>query len=409
MSRDAFAIAAFLAAMAISADGSDSKSALGGYSKTFAVCSWPSEIAGTPALPATWSAHDALRLKLDWAPAASVSFSLAYGLAPQFSNPAAGDGQYGAARRYRIDDARKRIYPWAGDGGHLMVQHNLDRAYVRLSRGPVDYFIGRQAVAWGSARVVNPTDVVAPFPFTELDSEERVGVDALKAVFQIDDRSFVETGGIAGRGSGIDSCALFLRAKMHWFQSDVTPCLSFYRDNLMAGLDLAGSIGGAGAWLEAAYTRYRLGEESLEDLKSSWRVTAGCDYRLSQSIYSFIEYHFNGDGENDPAFYWQNSGKPGFRDGPVYLMGRHYLIPSLAWQIHPLLNSSTMPLVNLGDLSCLLSQSFEFNVTQDSYLSAGVYAPLGEKCRPSLHGFTAAATEFGSYPLILFMSYGCYF
>lgn len=403
-------LAALLWTLAFNAGPAPSQPSLAGYSKTFVVTLWPPAVAGAPPPAREWSLHDALRLKFAWALNDGLSFNLAYGLVPQVRNPTAGFGLSAGSRRYRIDDVRPRIYPWyQWDSGHFTLGHNLDRAYVRLSRGPVDHFIGRQAVAWGSARIVNPTDVVAPYPFTELDAEERVGVDALRAVLQLGGLSFAEAGVVSGRNFHADSSAAYIRIKTHWAMTDIAPVIVLYRGHLMAGMDLAGSMGGAGVWLEAAYTRYRLGEKNLADIRYSWRVTSGCDFRLSQSIYSFIEYHFNGDGENDPAFYRQNSVKPGFRDGPVYLMGRHYLIPSLAWQIHPLLNSSTMPLVNLGDLSCILSQSLEFNVTQDSYLSAGAYAPFGgNDVRPS-SGYPPALSEFGSYPLVLFLSYGCYF
>ena len=37
-----------------------------------------------------------------------------------------------------------------------------------------------QAIAWGSAFVINPTDVIAPYVYNALDQEERYGVDALR-------------------------------------------------------------------------------------------------------------------------------------------------------------------------------------------------------------------------------------
>jgi len=387
----------------------DSRASFGGYSKTFAAVSWPPRVESSTDSPPAWSVHDALRLKLGWTPSEAASLNLAWSLAPQVRNPSSTAGQSSSARRYRIDDVRQRLCPWGQAGGrHFTVEHNIDRAYLRLSRGPADVFIGRQAVAWGSARAVNPTDVVAPYPFTELDSEERVGVDALRAVIQLGGISYVEAGAVAGRGLHADSSAAFLRAKTHWGPTDVAPCVALYRGHLMSGLDLAGSLAGAGAWLEAAYTKYDTKGSQIPGSANSWRLSAGCDYRASNSIFLSLEYHYNGDGEPGPGSYARNERKPGYRDGPVYLMGRHYLVPSLAWQMHPLVGSSTIPFVNLSDRSLLLAQSLEYNATQDSYLSIGAYISLGKKRWLEDPGLSFGS-EFGNYPLMTYISYGLYF
>jgi hypothetical protein len=51
---------------------------------------------------------------------------------------------------------------------------------LTIKIGAADIFIDRQAVAWGSGRLFNPTDVVTPYAFNELDKEERLGVDAVR-------------------------------------------------------------------------------------------------------------------------------------------------------------------------------------------------------------------------------------
>ncbi|MBN2105171.1 bifunctional alpha,alpha-trehalose-phosphate synthase (UDP-forming)/trehalose-phosphatase [bacterium] len=46
--------------------------------------------------------------------------------------------------------------------------------------GPAAVYCGRQDIVWGSARTVNPMDVIAPFSFGSLDTEDRRGVDAIR-------------------------------------------------------------------------------------------------------------------------------------------------------------------------------------------------------------------------------------
>jgi len=60
------------------------------------------------------------------------------------------------------------------------VLQNLDRLYATVAAPHFDLYVGRQAIAWGSARAVNPTDIIAPFLYTEIDTEDRVGVDAAR-------------------------------------------------------------------------------------------------------------------------------------------------------------------------------------------------------------------------------------
>jgi hypothetical protein len=355
---------------------------------------------------------DALRLKLAWKPRESFSFNAAYGFAPSFSNLITVDQEQVLAdpRQYRIDDVRPRLIPWeTGGQWHFTAMHNLDRAYARLSFDCADLFIGRQAIAWGSARVVNPTDVVAPYPFGELDTEERIGVDAVRVVIPVGEHLELNAGYIAGKNAIITNSALFLRSKTGYAGTDITVCVTKYKRNLMAGLDLARSIAGAGAWLEAAYTRYGLGQDPAAD-RESFRLSCGLDYRFSGKLYAFIEYHYNGDGESRPEQYGWAFLKHGYRDGPVYLMARNYAIPAMSYQITPLLTSTTNPFINLNDGSVLLAQQFEYNTTQNTYLSLGTYWGIGKPPALSAQTMTPVpGSEFGSYPGSVFLSFRVYF
>lgn len=385
---------------------------LNGYSKTFALAEQPAHTAGLPRRPGSLTAFDALRLKLAWKPRESFSFNAAYGIAPSISNPIVADAEKVLAdpRQYRIDDVRPRLFPWkAGDDGHFTAGHNLDRAYARLSFDRTDLFIGRQAIAWGSARVVNPTDVVAPYPFGELDTEERIGADAVRAVVPLSGRAEINAGYIAGKSASIANSALFLRGKTGYAGTDITASVTKYKRHLTAGLDLARAVAGAGAWLEAAYTRYDIGRDPAVG-RESFRLSCGMDYRFTDKLYAFVEYHYNGDGESEVAGYGRSLLKPGYRDGPVYLMARHYAIPALSYQITPLFSSTTNPFINLNDGSVLLSQQFEYNTTQNTYLSLGTYWGIGKPPAFSMQTMTPVPrSEFGSYPGSVFLSFRVYF
>jgi hypothetical protein len=362
-----------------------------------------------------------LRLGLTLRPSDRFSFTCAYDVSPRFQSARlfgedvfpAGPGRAG----YRLVDLGDRIYPKAAETPtHFAVGQNLDRFAVTIKTRAADIIVGRQAVAWGSARVVNPTDVLAPFAFNELDKEERTGVDALRVRVPLGAMDELDIGVVAGQRFRAGTSAFFLRGKTRALDTDVAAVAMAFRRHLLIGLDLARSIGGAGAWLEAAYViPAAFGENGAEDGKDYFRASAGLDYNLGPKTYGFVEYHFSSAGEKAPESYLGLAGTTPFRDGAVYLLGRHYLSIGCTRQITPLLPFTGLLIANLGDLSLVLAPSLEFNLAQDIYLAGGAYLGLGKRpeflapppgpeTRPDvLH------SEFGSYPDMLYASFRVYF
>ncbi len=127
----------------------------------------------------------------------------AYSVAPRiqdntlfYSDPLLADiDRFG----YRVTDFDSRLYPCENDtAGSFAIFQNLDRLYLGLKADDFDLYIGRQAIAWGSARVINPTDVLVPYKFEELDTEERIGVDALRVRIPLGSLSEFDAGAVFG-------------------------------------------------------------------------------------------------------------------------------------------------------------------------------------------------------------------
>jgi hypothetical protein len=375
---------------------------LSGYAKSFLI------LQRTPGSNGDrWTLTNPWEVKASYVPKNYLSFNLGYMISPHWDNAAVLAG----SRQYRIRDLEPKLWPRSQTSpGNISLWQNLDRAYVRLSFSRADVFMGRQPIAWGSARVVNPTDVIAPYPFNELDTEERTGVDALRVGYSLGIRSEISAGYIAGRGLDTDKSAWFLRAKTNLLKADVTFSLARFKRNIMTGFDLAGTVGGAGVWLEAAALKYGVFQSEPDGGGSLWRLSAGSDFRFSDKIYAALEYHFSAAGEDKPGSYYLNAQKPCYAEGPVYLMARHYLVPSIFYQLMPLLNYTAMPLINLNDGSLVLSQRLEYNLTQNSYLTTGSYSGLGKETRTDEKTLEVLVrSEFGQYGNTLFLSYGLYF
>jgi hypothetical protein len=345
------------------------------------------------------------------------SFNLAYDFAPRvedallsranlFQNRSTGNN-------YRAFDFDRRLYPKSGDSvGGFSILHNLDRVEFMFNAGRFDLFAGRQAIAWGSARTINPTDVVAPFGYTELDTEDRVGVDGIRLRTSFGFMGEIDAGYLFGDDFKFEQSAFFVRVKQYIARTDATVLIVGFRNNVLLGIDLARSLGGAGAWFESGYVLDDLlAEVRRTDYQNYFRATIGMDYSLTSTLYGFVEYHYNGPGgkaEDSPA----NMLTTAYTDGGVYLMGQHYLIPGAAWQITPLLTFSCDAVTNLNDPSILLAPSLEYNVDDNVYLSAGAFFGIGRSMElDSSQGFydVRLRSEFGTYPDIYHTSFRVYF
>ena len=306
-------------------------------------------------------------------------------------------------------DLDATIYPDEDnpDGSFGLFQ-NLDRASVAYGADFGDITIGRQAIAWGSARVVNPTDVIAPYAYNQLDTEDRIGVDAIRVQIPIGVLGEFDTGYVFGENLAFEKSAFFLRSQLNALETDFSISLLGFREHLMTGFDIARGIGGAGFWLEAAYVYANAFYSENAEAENYLRASIGLDYSFGGVSYGFIEYHFSSAGAGEAENYLDNLDRPAYTDGAVYLMGRHYLVPGLTFQLTPLISLSGVVLSNLSDPSVFPSLQVEYNFAQDIYLSAGGFIGIGKRPKTEDEE-TQFRSEFGGYPTLFFSSFRIYF
>lgn len=394
----------------------------GGYYKNFSVLIDPAAYSGYPYPPAndlTGFVNNRLRIQLDLALTGRLSFTAAYDFAPRLQDRSYSEERFAVnilgSNSYRFADLDNPLYPSKPENAEsFIISHNLDRAFLAIDAGIADIYIGRQAVAWGSARSVNPTDIIAPFSFDEMDSEDRFGVDAFRIRIPTGPLGEIDAGYVAGKDFRLERSAVYSRIKLYFLRTDASVMIAAFRENLLAGIDLSRAIGGAGAWIEAAYVwEDAAAKRSSDDSNDYLRFTAGCDYSFSGKLYGFIEYHFNQAGAGGADGYSRVIQSAAFREGGVYLLGSHYLCPGVTYQFTPLLSLDSSILVNVEDPSLLFAPTVEFNVAEDIYLSSGAFVGFGDTRIDS--GFISPPpspvfpSEFGSYPDVYFASFRIYF
>jgi hypothetical protein len=390
-----------------------------GYDKAFLSAVFPAAVladGGSEHAPALASLSNRLRLQLDYRPARWLSLQLAYDLIPGV-----------ASKRLRQDDPFFPVpdpgsYRWRDlpsdlvpggvrTAGTFALAQNLDRLNLQVKFPWATVTVGRQVVAWGSARVVNPTDVIAPFSFRELDVEDRRGVDAVRLRIPAGELREVDLGWISGPRLERDRNAFYLRGRFNFWQTDGALLLMSFRRHVLLGADVSRSLGGAGIWLEAAYVRSRLAAGDPPEAPAGYfRASAGIEYFFSDRFSGFCEYHFNGAGAERARDYESDFSLPAYRDGAVYLLGRHYLCLGGVVHLNPLMPLTLLAIANPGDGSLEFSPTLDYNISQDVYLSVGAYIGAGKKAASDPgSGGILLNSEFGAYPDMLFASLRVYF
>ena len=386
----------------------DAEFRVGGYYKNF----FTTFNSPFPDAPITGVVVNRLRLNLSHAPTDALSFAFAYDLTPRVQDPslfsqspiAIGT----ASSRYRVADFDSPIYPGKDEPvGSVGIYHNLDRAAVQFSTDFADFSIGRDAIAWGSARIINPTDIIAPYTYDQLDTEDRVGVDAIRVRIPIGVMGEVDTGYIFGNKFNFDKSAIFLRTQLNAVETDFSILLLEFQRDLLVGFDITRGIGGAGFWLETAYIFTQPPNNDADASKNYLRSSVGFDYSFGGETYAFIEYHFNGAGAKSSQNYLTNLERSAYTRGGVYLLGRHYFVPGFTRQLTPLISFSGQMLFNLSDPSTFVAPQIAYNIAEDIHLSVGGFISLGK--RPKNGESPEFQSEFGSYPNLFFSSFRVYF
>ncbi len=360
------------------------------------------------------SASSGVRLNGRLYPSDWSSLEIAYILYPEIRAVSLDEStaaSTSADREYRLADIRRRIVPFSDrDLENIGLYNEIDRASATLTFSFMDLHLGRQAIAWGSARVINPTDVIVPFQFTATDTENRKGVDALRLRLPIAGMNEIDAGYIAGKSLRFDRSAVFGRARLYILQTDLSILAMLFKENLLAGLDLARAIGNAGAWLETAYVVPDIIDPSIDSWALDYlSLSLGLDYNLSSDLYGYLEYHYNSAGSNRPRKYLEAQTEPAYTEGNIYLLGRHYVSVGGSYNLGPLLPLTGLLMVNLNDFSAEISLSLEYNIKENIYISGGCNLGLG--ANPEVVGgrIVEYESEFGAYPCLIYSAVKIYF
>lgn len=280
------------------------------------------------------------------------------------------------------DPVTSELDPFLGAADSTFAwEHEIDRLFFSFAiPGGVDLVIGRQAIGWGVGRLWSPLDLFAPLTATDIDREERRGIDAAKLTFRLGPTSYFEVvlaGGTERDEDGDD--------EITWDASSLAWLIRTNRWGidwmLMAGkLGTDRVIGGAvvgqirGVALRGAMTS-TTGEDDDTDV----RATVGLEFGTSFNLTGIVEYHYNGFGALHTRDYLSVAESQASRisRGLVAGTAQHYAGIVLAYQPHPLVSLSLIYIQNLQDGSLILGPAVEYSICDEVRLSFAGFVPIG--------------------------------
>jgi hypothetical protein len=272
-----------------------------------------------------------------------------------------------------------------GGGAPTFVwEHEIDRLFLVFSLPRADITVGRQAVGWGMGRLWSPLDVFAPLTATDLDREERRGIDAIRLTLPFSPTSFMEV--VVAAGHHVDdegeeqirwrdSAAAWLLRGLHWGIEWMVMAGKVGADVVYGG-GLMGQI--LGVALRGEVTR-----TTDENRESAVRATAGIEFGTSINLSGIIEYHYNGFGTLDTDDYLSVATEQASRlsRGMVSGLGQHYAGLTLMYQPLPNFSASFVYLQNCQDGSLMLGPAIDYVITDEVRLALAAFVPIGRSVR----------------------------
>lgn len=259
------------------------------------------------------------------------------------------------------------------DLSQTLVERESARYMHRLYRATLnyrdDYFslaVGRQQIPWGRGHFFTPTDIFNPFSPTQIELEERDGVDALNlttAEWKSYKAQFIYT----PRGKRLHPQRIMGRISRDVMGYEVGILGGRYAEDHVLGADMEGNLGDAALRGEFLF-------QDAEDEKNFFKYTLNADYNLPRNVLVGLEYHYNGEGHHRRSQYQISR----FAVGEIQQLAKNYGAFLIQHDLTPLWTVANRILMNMDDVSFFMRPEIEFEASDNLILSAAVLLYLGD-------------------------------
>ena len=268
---------------------------------------------------------------------------------------------------------------------------NLDRALIKLYTKPMDIFIGRQSIAWGTGYAFNPTDLwnmKSPVDPTA----PKIVINAFRAEIPLGDMAGVSLVASTGREFKHSSGGVRVKWNIGNFDMSISGLSIMNADRemfslkkkLVAGTDLAGQIGDIGVWYEVAVSNPVYSDITNFDSLFS-QVDLGVDYTFTNGLYIMAEYLYNSLGDKDSKEYTlYDMAKVAGGEAPG--LAKSYLFGGLRRELGGQVSIGLFGLANLNDISGLFLPQINYTFNDHIDIELKGIISAGDK----------TTTEYGS-------------
>ena len=244
--------------------------------------------------------------------------------------------------------------------------HRLYRATLAYETNLFQWEIGRQQIPWGVCYFFTPTDLFNPFNPTQIEPEERDGVDAVSVIGK-NMKGYKIQAVYTPRGRQLHPQRYFARISRDVLGYEAGLLGGRVSRDYAAGVDLAGNLKGSALRGEVLYR-----EADLE--KDFFQFTVNADYNFPHNVHALLEYHFNGEGRRRPRDYQRDR----WIRGEIRELSKNYLAFVLGHDVTPLLRIENRALLNLNDASLFIRPEIRYELRSNLLLTAGAQLFLGE-------------------------------
>ncbi len=365
--------------LAIASDITFPKPELSGYLKSFNFLTRSSgytpELIDNPlAAGEPWeklfSSNERLRLKLRQA----VSFSedkrmvakVDYDQQAYFGS-FVGTGDFRIARRHIEQRQFLDLSQTLVEDDDGFYEHRFYRLSLAYESDWMDFEIGRQQIPWGVGYFFTPTDLFNPFNPTQIELDERDGVDAVNLTFK-NIRDYKVQLVYTPSGKQLHPQRYLGRVSRDVKGYEVGFLGGRIKRDHAVGFDLAGNIKDSAVRGEFLYREAELEKDFI-------KFTVNADYNFPHNIHALLEYHFNGQGRRDRNAYQADRQIR----GEIQQLAKNYLGLMLGHDITPLWRIENRTIFNLDDQSFMIRPELQYELKSNVLFTLGAQLFAGDR------------------------------
>ncbi len=287
------------------------------------------------------------------------------------------------------------------------IGYEVDRAVYKRRFENMTLGLGRQPIDWGSGRFWQPLNVFGAFSPTALDTDFKVGLDAIVLDAYPSDFSTLTAAYVLTPqhdASLVNSGALYYRSQLGE-GGELSLLVGQVLDNDVFGGSYESALGGMGWRIEAAYYQPDQGDDFV-----FW--IGGIDYQFNDGTLIAVEWHDNGFGADKEDEVASIAGGSISNYGLQPQLSRRLLGVSLGRDLTPLLHGDyTLLMSSLKDAqrshhrSLLHQLNLTYSVSNESDLLISMLLANGR----GLDTSGQPQSEFGHLPAALTLRLRFYF